>query len=284
MDTRNGWYGQFWPKSVCFGLDSCLCSGFQHQFPTNKPSFPIQHQHTSVPNPIENHPHHKGSSFHPYQPSKVKPCTNRETTLDLFPKADQQVSNSTSEPTAKWRSAVTCGWLDEKTAINIIVEDIAKVFSPSTSPTLISFGTQRAILFTSSPKEASQIAAMGSIQTRRIIVVLSRWHELVNSFDVLKAKYKGWICIRGLPFHLWNEDTFSRIGSYCKGLVEIDKQTKDFSVLKKLRSESRIHAFRNPPSFHQLIDWYWVTLQLIPQFNVSSDQIATGDQCQQAKH
>lgn len=67
-----------------------------------------------------------------------------------------------------------------------------------------------------------------------IILILNRWHdELMNIIDPLKAEFKGWICIRGLPFLMWNIDICSYISSSCGGLIDIDKQEKDFSILSE---------------------------------------------------
>lgn len=52
----------------------------------------------------------------------------------------------------------------------------------------------------------------------------------MNTIEPLKAKFEGWICVWGLPFDIWNKESFSRLVAR-GGLIEIDKQTKDFLVL-----------------------------------------------------
>lgn len=36
---------------------------------------------------------------------------------------------------------------------------------------------------------------------------------------------RGWIAIEGLPFHLWNKESFCKIFDFCGGLVQIDGGT-----------------------------------------------------------
>lgn len=103
----------------------------------------------------------------------------------------------------------------------------------------------------------------------------------VDSIDPLNAKFEGWICIRGLPFHLWNLDTFRRIGSSYGGLLEIHEQTIDYSVLTEAKIKVQTTCISEISQVdHQKLDCYWLTLQITLQFSVSSNHLDAGAQLQ----
>lgn len=76
------------------------------------------------------------------------------------------------------------------------------------NPTLIPFGKGRAMFFCIFPLQATKVVNLGPIPTQGTIVTLNKWNARVNTFDLMKYKFEGWIIIRGLSLNRWNKETF----------------------------------------------------------------------------
>lgn len=60
--------------------------------------------------------------------------------------------------------------------------------------------------------------------------------------SVLKfLSFSGCIAIKGLPFDMWNEETFKYSGQQSGGLQDIEQNTKNFSNLSESESKLMPH-------------------------------------------
>lgn len=99
------------------------------------------------------------------------------------------------------------------------------------------------------------------------IIPLRKWHSMVNAIDPTKVKIFGWITVKALPFELWCDLSFGRIGDICGGLQEIDRRTKNMSTICFARirvKEQRIGSIPHVIFFKNSTGWYLV--QLTPEF------------------
>lgn len=62
------------------------------------------------------------------------------------------------------------------------------------------------------------------------------WYSLVNTFGTEILSFSGCIAIEGLPFDMWNEETFKYSGQQSGGLQDIEQKTKNFSNLSESES------------------------------------------------
>lgn len=70
---------------------------------------------------------------------------------------------------------------------------------------------------------------------------------MVNVIDTTRSAFRGWITIRGL--HSWNTETFEMIATRCGELMEVDKNTANFSVLTAAKVKSENHRNSHHPAF-----------------------------------
>lgn len=109
------------------------------------------------------------------------------------------------------------------------------------------------------------------------IIPLRKWHSMVNAIDPTKVKIFGWITVKALPFELWCDLSFGRIGDICGGLQEIDRKTKNMSTLCFARirmKEQRIGSIPHVIFFKNSIGWYLV--QLTRVYSRSKDLNTSG--------
>lgn len=64
---------------------------------------------------------------------------------------------------------------------------------------------------------------------------LNKWNTLVNTIDLHKSRFEGWISIKGLPFDRWNRDDVDKIGSLCGGFTR-SRPNNGFSYRSKNQS------------------------------------------------
>lgn len=86
---------------------------------------------------------------------------------------------------------------------------------------------------------------------------------MVNAIDPTKVKTFGWIKVKALPFDLWRDLSFGRIGDMCGGFQEIDRRTKNMSTISFARirvKEQRIGSIPHVIFLKNSIGWNLVQL------------------------
>lgn len=102
------------------------------------------------------------------------------------------------------------------------------------------FQLNRALFFTNTMETAVFYGNKGlQFFDKGIAMTMERWSdEKHRCFNVI-ASYGGWIAICNLPFNLWNDMPFERIGASYGGLLEVDNKTKNFENLFEARLKVR---------------------------------------------
>lgn len=84
----------------------------------------------------------------------------------------------------------------------------------------------------------NRVVESNSLDKNEETVRFHTWYHLVNTFDTEILSFSGWITIKGLPFDMWNEETFKHIGQKSGVLQEINQNPKNFSTYQK---KSKLH-------------------------------------------
>uniref|UniRef100_A0A803QQM3 Reverse transcriptase domain-containing protein n=1 Tax=Cannabis sativa TaxID=3483 RepID=A0A803QQM3_CANSA len=95
----------------------------------------------------------------------------------------------------------------------------------------------RCILWGKDEKDRKELLKIHSMKVpgAQSLVTFSAW-SLANQMDNVKVECRGsWIGVHGLPLNLWNMKIFRKIGERCGGLLDVDKDTAEASMLSHLR-------------------------------------------------
>ncbi|KAM7522630.1 hypothetical protein LguiA_012532 [Lonicera macranthoides] len=112
------------------------------------------------------------------------------------------------------------------------------------------FLTDKAMFLCKSEEEAEMYGNKGLVfLSGPFAIKLQRWEEESIYQNRKIACTGGWINIQGLPVAWWNEKVFRKIGERCRGLIEIDKRTRDFQNLL----EAKIKVKGNHNGFIQAL-------------------------------
>ncbi|RVW56132.1 hypothetical protein CK203_080750 [Vitis vinifera] len=120
--------------------------------------------------------------------------------------AEKGTRNGAEMPVGKWARAVVCeskgkirDWCEVGKAIARRVGMKGMVFVTPIS-------AYKGCFFVESARKAQWIQDQGSFTVRGEVIALRKWSPKENS--VVNGKFRrGWLELRGLPFHLWDEVT-----------------------------------------------------------------------------
>ncbi|KAF4363318.1 hypothetical protein G4B88_011715 [Cannabis sativa] len=89
-------------------------------------------------------------------------------------------------------------------------------------------------------KDEKERDALILIQRLRVpgaqtVVSLSQWSWEAQKESIKVECRDSWIGIYGLPLSLWNMKTFRKIGECCGGLLDVDKESAEASLLSHVR-------------------------------------------------
>lgn len=134
-----------------------------------------------------------------------------------------------------WQSAVIYDQPDKVVNLEALTVSIAEASILPLPQKLIPFSKDRAIFFYSSPSKASKVINLSPILSLSSKIFQNSQYPLVNTFDSQRARFDGWIAIRGLPFSRWNLRNFAHIGEKFGGLLDINSNIKDLSIISEAK-------------------------------------------------
>lgn len=102
------------------------------------------------------------------------------------------------------------------------------------------FGDDRALFFCKNMEESLKITLVASLRMGTSSIFLNKYSRTVNTIDSKVSAFRGWILIKGLPFDCWKTHIFESIAQDFGGLMEVDRNTENLSVLlaAKIRIKS----------------------------------------------
>ncbi|RVW89233.1 hypothetical protein CK203_032669 [Vitis vinifera] len=118
--------------------------------------------------------------------------------------AEKGPRNGVEMPVGKWARAVVCeskgkirDWCD-------VGKAIARRVGMKGMVSVTPISVYKGCFFVDSARRAQWIQDQGSFTARGEVIALRRWSPKENS--VVNGKFRqGWLELRGLPFHLWDE-------------------------------------------------------------------------------
>ncbi|KAK9943938.1 hypothetical protein M0R45_009527 [Rubus argutus] len=140
-----------------------------------------------------------------------KEALQKNTEMKLCPQNKMlQVSNK--EDISRWQCSVVCKRKSIKSSWIEISKEISAMLDKEV--VLYPFQCNKAMLFCSSEEEAEWVARHKKITVNiKDEASLRRWKQKCNFHGKRKfVSFGGWIEIEGLPFSLWNKETFKQIG------------------------------------------------------------------------
>ena len=107
-------------------------------------------------------------------------------------------------PVGKWKRAVICertklgiGWMQKG-------KTIARLLGIKGMISIIPFSDFKGCFFMDTKEKAEWLQDQGTLKVDGDIILLRRWSPRENSIGLGKFR-RGWLELRGLPFHLWDE-------------------------------------------------------------------------------
>ena len=89
------------------------------------------------------------------------------------------------------------------------------------------------------------------------IILLRRWSPKEN-IEIYGKFKRGWIELRGLPFHLWSEIHFQQVLKWRGWVAEIDKRTLKLAGLSKALLRVEMNPYIVLPSLLEVKDGNWI--------------------------
>ena len=145
--------------------------------------------------------------------------------------------------------------------------------------------------FVDSARRAMWFQDQGSLTVRGGVIALRRWSPKENS--VVGGKFRrGWLELRGLPFHLWNEFQLRYILQKWGRVTKVAKETLKLVDLSKVKMWVEMHPKVVLPALLEVEDGAWsftVAVSVIeeaeedfllrPESNRSKDEVTSAEGC-----
>lgn len=80
-------------------------------------------------------------------------------------------------------------------------------------------------LFEFLSKEVAQCIILGKWKKQGKSLKLDWWLPLAGTYPVEHKFSWSWICVLGLPLHLWTANTMKELGNKCEGWIKTEEET-----------------------------------------------------------
>ncbi|KAK9939616.1 hypothetical protein M0R45_016306 [Rubus argutus] len=181
-----------------------------------------------------------------------KEALQKNTEMKLCPQNKMlQVSNK--EDISRWQCSVVCKRKSIKSSWIEISKEISAMLDKEV--VLYPFQCNKAMLFAAARRRPEWVARHKKITVNiKDEASLRRWKQKCNFHGKRKfVSFGGWIEIEGLPFSLWNKETFKQIGDACGGYLQTDYRTENFLSLFVARIKVRTNEHGLIPEFVDVI-------------------------------
>ena len=205
--------------------------------------------------------------------------------------AEKGHRNGASMPVGRWARAVICeskgkilDWFD-------VGKVIARMMGTKGMVSVTPISEYKGCFFVDSARRAMWFQDQGSLTVRGGVIALRRWSPKENS--VVGGKFRrGWLELRGLPFHLWNEFQLRYILQKWGRVTKVAKETLKLVDLSKVKMWVEMHPKVVLPALLEVEDGAWsftVAVSVIgeaeedfllrPESNRSKDEVTSAEGC-----
>ena len=155
----------------------------------------------------------------------------------------------------KWERSIICertklgiGWMQEGKAIALGIKGTISI-----TP----FSEFKGCFFVDTKEKVEWLQDQGTLKVEGDVILLRKWSPRENSIILGKFRH-GWLELRGLPFHLWNETKLSFILQKWGSVTKVARETLKLMDLSK----ARVWVEMNPkvvlPTVIEVKDGEWV--------------------------
>ena len=205
--------------------------------------------------------------------------------------AEKGHRNGASMPVGRWARAVICeskgkilDWFD-------VGKVIARMMGTKGMVSVTPISEYKGCFFVDSARRAMWFQDQGSLTVRGGVVALRRWSPKENS--VVGGKFRrGWLELRGLPFHLWDEFQLRYILQKWGRVTKVAKETLKLVDLSKVKMWVEMHPKVVLPALLEVEDGAWsftIAVSVIgeaeedfllrPESNRSKDEVTSAEGC-----
>ncbi|RVW96808.1 Transposon TX1 uncharacterized 149 kDa protein [Vitis vinifera] len=170
--------------------------------------------------------------------------------------AEKGHRNGASMTVGRWARAVICeskgkilDWFD-------VGKVIARMMGTKGMVSVTPISEYKGCFFVDSARRAMWFQDQGSVTVRGGVVALRRWSPKENS--VVGGKFRrGWLELRGLPFHLWDEYQLRYILQKWGRVTKVAKETLKLVDLSKVKMWVEMHPNVVLPALLEVEDGAW---------------------------
>ena len=205
--------------------------------------------------------------------------------------AEKGTRNGAGMPVGKWARAVVCeskgkirDWCEVGKAIARRVGMKGMVFVTPIS-------AYKGCFFVESARKAQWIQDQGSFTVRGEVIALRKWSPKENS--VVNGKFRrGWLELRGLPFHLWDEVQLRHILQQWRRVTNVARKSLKFVDLTKVTLWVEMLPNVVLPALLEVEDGEWTYMVAVtvtgeddgedsirPESNRSKDELRSAGGC-----
>ncbi|RVW55796.1 hypothetical protein CK203_075795 [Vitis vinifera] len=154
--------------------------------------------------------------------------------------AEKGTRNGAGMPVGKWARAVVCEGKGEIRDWCEVGKAIARRVGMKGMVSVTPISAYKGCFFVENARKAQWFQERGSFTVRGEVFALRRWSPEENS--VVRGKFRrGWLELRGLPFHLWDEVHNIAGGNASKGrapaLLEVEDGDWTYTVAVTVTGE-----------------------------------------------
>ncbi|RVW41858.1 putative ribonuclease H protein [Vitis vinifera] len=147
--------------------------------------------------------------------------------------AEKGTRNGAGMPVGKWARAVVCEGKGEIRDWCEVGKAIARRVGMKGMVSVTPISAYKGCFFVENARKAQWFQERGSFTVRGEVFALRRWSPEENS--VVRGKFRrGWLELRGLPFHLWDEVQLSHILQQWGRVTEVARNSLKFVDLSKV--------------------------------------------------
>ncbi|RVW83303.1 Transposon TX1 uncharacterized 149 kDa protein [Vitis vinifera] len=147
--------------------------------------------------------------------------------------AEKGTRNGAGMPVGKWARAVVCEGKGEIRDWCEVGKAIARRVGMKGMVSVTPISAYKGCFFVENARKAQWFQERGSFTVRGEVFALRRWSPEENS--VVRGKFRrGWLELRGLPFHLWDEVQLSHVLQQWGRVTKVARNSLKFVDLSKV--------------------------------------------------
>ena len=161
-------------------------------------------------------------------------------------------------PVGKWAKVVIFECQGKVQDWGIAGKALARMMGARGMISINPFTNYKGVFFVDSVERAEWFQERGRLVLRGgTVFCLRKWSPIENTVVLGKFR-KGWIELRGLPFHLWDENQLKFIMKNWGKVTEVDWDTLKLVDLSKVKLKVEMNLNVMLPTLLEVIDGAWV--------------------------